>query len=467
MNKKKLLIIVSVITVILISIVLLFLGKKEKVTYKITFETSGGSLVETQIINEGDKVKEPKDPTKEGYSFIEWLYNGKVYNFNLEVTSDLTLTAKWLENKEDIEKFIVKFNTDGADSIESQIIEKGKKVEKPNDPTKEGYIFECWLLDDSPYDFDIVVDRNIELKAKFEKVEEEKPKEEKPKEEKYTIKFDSKGGSNVSSQTITKGNKVKKPSDPTREGYTFAGWTLNGKNYDFNSKVTSNITLVANWKEIKKNSYTVTFDSNGGSKVDSKTVVEGEKVTKPNDPIRSGYTFEGWTLNGNTYDFNVEVKSNITLVAKWKEIIKNNYTVTFNSNGGSSVSPQTITEGNKVQKPSNPTKEGHKFTSWTLNGSTYNFDAGVSSNITLVANWTQKNYTVTATAADQTSPFSRVLTVYEEGTKITVKTIQYSDGTTLCQGANPNVNYYAIEGEQILKLVLNGGTIVTASLTIN
>ena len=62
---------------------------------------------------------------------------------------------------------------------------------------------------------------------------------------------------------------------------------------------------------------------------------------------------------------------------------------------------------------------------------------------------------------------SRVLSVYEEGTKITVKTIQYSDGTTLCQGTNPNVNYYAIEGETSLRLVLSDGTVVTASLTIN
>lgn len=463
MNKKKLLIVVSVITIILVSILLIFLGnKKEDITYKITFETSGGSLVETQIINEGDKVKEPKDPTKEGYTFIEWLLNGKVYNFNLEVTSDLTLTAKWLENKKDIEKFIVKFNTDGADTIESQIIEKGNKVQKPNDLTKEGYSFKGWLLNDSPYDFETVIDKNIELKANFEKIEEEKPKEEK-----YTVKFNANGGSGVGPQTIVKGNKVQKPSDPTRNGYTFAGWTLNGKKYDFNSKVTSSITLVANWNEIKKNSYTVTFDSNGGNKVDSKTVVEGEKVTKPNDPTRSGYTFEGWTLNGNVYDFNSEVKSNITLVAKWKEIIKNNYTVTFDSNGGSSVSPQTITEGNKVQKPSVPARTGYNFNGWTLNGSAYNFESGVTSNITLVANWTQKNYSVIATAADQTSPFSRVLTVHEEGKKITVKTIQYSDGTTLCSGSNPNVNYYAIEGETSLKLVLIDGTVVTASLTIN
>ena len=425
MSKKNLLIIAGLIIMILISVVMIFLGKKEEViTYKITFETSGGSVVETQIVNSGDKVIEPSNPTKEGYTFIEWHYNGKTYDFNKEVTSDIKLIAKWLEIKEDVENFIIKFNTDGAGAIESQVVEKGNKVEKPSDPVKDGYIFKGWFLNDSLYDFETVVDSNMELKANYEKVKEEKPTTS-------TNKDKTPAKEEVKEEVKEEPKEETKPQEPVLKQYT------------------------------------VTFNSNGGSGVDSQTITEGNKVQKPNDPTRAGHTFAGWTLNGNNYDFSKAVTSDITLIAKWTEIIKNNYTVTFNSNGGSSIGSQTVTEGNKVQRPSDPTKTGHRFAGWTLNGSAYDFNSAVTGNITLVANWTQKSYSVTATAADQTSPFSRVLSVYEEGTKITVKTIQYSDGTTLCQGTNPNVNYYAIEGETSLRLVLSDGTVVTASLTIN
>lgn len=398
MNKKKILIIGCSIVVVISAIIIFFLiSNKKSLSYEITFETNGGTLVESQIVNEGEKVKKPVDPTKDGFMFVEWTYQGKTYDFSLEVTSNITLIAKWTEVEEDIEKFIVKFETDGGTTIPNQIIEKGNKVAKPIDPVKDGYTFAGWLLDDEIYDFDEIVDNNIELKAKWEKIKDTDSDNDKP--------------------TIT---------TPT----------------------------------VKK--YTVTFNSSGGSSVNSQTVTEGGKASKPSNPTRNGYTFVGWTLNGSIYDFNSAVNKNITLVAKWNENAKEKYTVTFNSDGGTTVSSQTVTEGGKVSRPADPTKSGYNFGGWTLNGVSYDFNSIVSGNITLTAKWIQKSYIVKVAPVDQYSP-DRILTVYEDGNQISVSAIKYN-GVTLCSGSNMVVNMYEISGVNSLTVVLTNGSSVTANV---
>ena len=403
MNKKKILIIGCSIVVVISAIIIFFLiSNKKSLLYEITFETNGGTLVESQIVNEGEKVKKPVDPTKDGFMFVEWTYQGKTYDFSLEVTSNITLIAKWTEVEEDIEKFIVKFETDGGTTIPNQIIEKGNKVAKPIDPVKDGYTFAGWFLDDEIYDFNEIVDNNIELKAKWEKIKD----------------------------------------------------TNSDNNNNNNNKPTITTPTV------KK--YTVTFNSSGGSAVSSQTVTEGGKVSKPSNPTRNGYTFVGWTLNGNIYDFNSEVNNNITLVAKWNENVKKKYTITFNSDGGTIVSSQTVTEGGKVSRPSDPTKSGYNFVGWTLNGVSYDFNSIVNGNITLTAKWAQKSYTVKVTPVDQYSP-DRILTVYEDGKQISVSAIKYN-GVTLCSGSNMVVNMYEISGVNSLTVVLTNGSSVTANV---
>ena len=138
------------------------------------------------------------------------------------------------------------------------------------------------------------------------------------------------------------------------------------------------------------------------------------------------------------------------------------YTVTFNSNGGSAVASQTITEGDKATKPQNPTRSGYNFGGWLLNGSAYDFNSAVKGNITLTAQWNQKSYTVKVTPVDQYSP-DRILTVYEDETKINVSAIKYN-GATLCSGSNMVVNMYEISGISSVTVVLTNGTSVTASV---
>lgn len=332
----------------------------------------------------------------------------------------------------------------------------------------------------------------IGILALNRKEDKKEPTQETMKET-YKVTFDSDGGTIVEEQLIVEGNTVNEPTAPTKENYIFVEWQLDGKNYDFSSLVESNIVLVATWKELKQEQETVkvTFDSNGGSKVASKTIIKGEKVTKPSNPTRDGYTFSKWTLNGKTYNFSKTVSSNITLKATWKKIEtetkpestpevkpetipetkpeptpevkpETKYTVSFDSNGGTIVSSQTVVEGQPVTKPTEPTKKGYTFSGWKLNGNTYDFGSAVTGNITLVASWKQNSYTIKATAVDSQSP-ARILSVYENGTKINVQSIKYSDGTLLCSGNNMNVNVYALDDTSYI-VILSDGTEVTANL---
>ena len=141
----------------------------------------------------------------------------------------------------------------------------------------------------------------------------------------FTVTFDSNGGSAVAEQIITEGENVTEPTPPTKTGYTFAGWyTDNGTfeyKWNFANAVTTNITLYAKWDENPPNTFTVNFESNGGSVVEQKIVNEGDKATRPSDPTKEGFTFAGWYSNATLiteWRFDIDVViSDMVLFAKW------------------------------------------------------------------------------------------------------------------------------------------------------
>lgn len=294
---------------------------------------------------------------------------------------------------------------------------------------------------------------------------------------KYTITFDSDGGSVVEKQIVKRGEKVNKPTDPTRDGYIFIEWDLGSSIYDFSAKVTRNLILKAVWKEQEggKVTYVVNFNTDGGNSISNQIINKDGTITKPQDPVRDGYKFLGWYSNNVLFDFSTPITKNLELIAKWEKAKDNSttgtttntteakkYTVTFDSNGGSKVSSKEVTSGSKVSKPSNPTRTGYKFGGWTLNNKAYDFNSKVTSNITLVAKWTAKTYTVKVSSVDEYSP-ARILSVYEDGSKISFKQINYTDGTMLCSSKG-NINKSDIEGETKLQVVLSDGTKVTATI---
>lgn len=353
--KKRIAIIAAILGVVFCTaLVSLLIKISAPKTYKVTFITDGGTEISSQQVTEEEKVSKPDDPTKEGYIFIEWLHNGKSYNFNNKVTSNLILTASWQKELEGVESFVVKFNTDGGTPIANQIITKGNMVIKPTDPIKAGHKFIEWTLNNHSYDFNTIVENNIELTAKWEKVKATNSNTNKPSSnnnsssannnnnstsaptvKKHTVKFDTQGGSEISSQTIIDGNKAIKPSSPTKIGYTFDSWKLNNSTYNFDTAVTKDITLVANW-EIKK--YNITYDLNGGQqgvRPTSYNINSGSFMI--NNPSKDGHTFECWNVyndsDNNVYspqkDLTISVKQIDSSTIK---LYIEGYTKSYNGN---------------------------------------------------------------------------------------------------------------------------------------
>lgn len=139
--------------------------------------------------------------------------------------------------------------------------------------------------------------------------------------------------------------------------------------------------------------YTVTFNSNGGSAVTALEIVEGNKITKPTNPTKEGYTFVGWYKDSaltQAWNFDTDtVTTNLTLYAKWKENsqTETKVTVTFNTNGGSSITAVEVTSGSKISQPENPTKEKQVFTGWFKDEActeVWNFDTDTVTSATTI-----------------------------------------------------------------------------------
>ena len=184
------------------------------------------------------------------------------------------------------------------------------------------------------------------------------------------------GDSEYAKQVLPSGTLATRPDAPAATpGYTFGGWNkADGTAWDYASdKVTDNITLYAKWAA---NTYTITFDTAGGSEIAPITQDYGTVITAPEAPTREGYTFIGWDKEIPT----TMPAENMTVTAQW-EI--NQYTITFDTNGGSEIAPITQDYGTNITAPADPTREGYTFIGWDMEIPT----TMPAENITLTARW--------------------------------------------------------------------------------
>ena len=186
---------------------------------------------------------------------------------------------------------------------------------------------------------------------------------------KYTITFETNGGSEIAPITQDYGTEITAPDNPTRKGYTFKGWDKEIPE----TMPAENMTVKAQW-EI--NQYTIAFDTNGGSEIAPITQDYGTEITAPDNPTRKGYTFKGW----NKEIPETMPAENITVKAQW-EI--NQYTIAFDTNGGSEIAPITQDYGTEITAPDNPTRKGYTFKGWDKEIP----ETMPAENITITARW--------------------------------------------------------------------------------
>ena len=340
--------------------------------YTITFDANGGSEIAPITQDYGTKITTPADPTRKGYTFKGW---DKEIPETMPA-ENMTVKAQW-----EINQYTITFDTNGGSEIAPITQDYGTKITTPADPTRKGYTFKGWdkeIPETMPAE-------NMTVKAQWEINQ-------------YTITFDTNGGSEIAPITQDYGTKITTPADPTRKGYTFKGWDKEIPE----TMPAENMTVKAQW-EI--NQYTITFDTNGGSEIAPITQDYGTKITTPADPTRKGYTFKGWDKEIPE----TMPAENMTVKAQW-EI--NQYTITFDTNGGSEIAPITQDYGTKITTPADPTRKGYTFKGWDKEIP----ETMPAENMTVKAQWEINQYTITF----DTNGGSEIAPITQDyGTKIT------------------------------------------------
>jgi uncharacterized repeat protein (TIGR02543 family) len=365
------------------------------VTYTVSFDTNGGSLVDCQPVTKGEKAVRPPNPTRGGYGFVNWYDNEKLsdspYDFETSVLTDITLYADWSET------FYKIIFMDGETEIDNQLVGENGTVSSP-DPTREGYTFDGWYIDPEltdVYDFDTSVIIGIVLYAKWTL-------------NTYTVTFMD--GDRVLSglirNAIPHGTAVNRPeTDPSKDGYIFGDWYSNSgltTLFSFSTPITDNTIVYAKFN-IK--TYTVTFMDGDTvlAELTRSSVPHGSIVNRPaTDPTKDGYFFVNWydneELSEPPYDFDTLVICDFTLYVKWT---LNAYTVTFMDGDKvlSGFTRNNIPHGSTMGRPAtDPTKDGYTFDDWYSDPEltdVYDFDTPVTDNTTVYAKFNIKTYTVT------------------------------------------------------------------------
>lgn len=226
-------------------------------------------------------------------------------------------------------------------------------------------------------------------------------KNNEPEAKTYSVLFDYDNGSGFGTTEVKEGEKVEKPADPEKTGYTFMEWQLNGEVYDFeNTVVTSNILLKAVWT-IKK--YKVTFNTDGGtpSSYEAQEIEYGSRAEDPGIPSKNSSNFGGWLYDGDKeFSFDTEITRDYDLTAKWNVyILINDFKdVTFNVDGDTTiVSSQSIRKYSYAHKPAKDPVSNYKtFKFWSADKENeFSFETTkITSNTTLYAVWEDDIYYV-------------------------------------------------------------------------
>lgn len=368
----------------------------------VTFDPNGGIGITSVILEQGEPIRFPDHPEREGHTFAGWYESedeGERLLENTLIETDRTVYARWTINRYGID-----FNSMGGSPVSSAIYDYGTDILIPDDPIRDDHVFLGWYENpDSsvPYAFSVMPDRDLELYARWG----------------IPVTFETNGGTPVDDQVVTRGSLLSIPVT-TRTGYTFLGWFTSldeGETYDEKWLFTTldvhqEMTLYAKWQS---NTYQVDFDGQGheGVAFDAKTVVFGQAYDDLPVPTKTGYAFQGWYadpegLTALTEDSLVGIAFNHTLYALWQI---NTYEIEFRTYGGTQIETVSQVYDSVVTPPDNPMKTGHEFLYWYEEDRwdvAYVFDRMPAQDVILHAMWNPIRYTITYDMGDYHAPIT-------------------------------------------------------------
>jgi len=282
---------------------------------KVTFMSGGGKVVGDKsapkpLVVEPDMQTIPlPEVTKAGCAFEGWYLDKdctQAFLTQKPVTESIKVYAKWRKLP------VVTFTGAGSKGGPGKLtVEKGSTVEKPADPTKNGYVFDGWYTDSKKtklFDFSTKIEESLKLYAKWYPTP--------------TVTFAVVGGKPApEKQSIDPGDSAETPkTEPTKAGYTFNGWYASSRyteKFDFDSPVKGKATAYAKWVR----NPIVSFSTKGKATAPPKQELKpNEQAKQPEVSAPGGYTLEGWYTDSACYkkfDFNKSVETSMTLYANW------------------------------------------------------------------------------------------------------------------------------------------------------
>ena len=456
---------------------------KQDKTVEILYVANGGTFFDgndtMQGVTDTDGIARlPLQPTREGYDFLGWSYD-RDGNDPVDFTKAIvagsghaTVYAQWKHNNEKTVLYVANGGAfaDGNETMEG-VTDSDGVARQPLAPTREGYTFTGWTYDAAgtePVDFTKPIPGGGQHVTFFAQWAELANNE---KDVLYVANGGVFADGNETLQGVTDGDGVaRQPLAPTREGYTFAGWTYDRDGndpVDFSKPLVGggdHATLFAQWNMVvEDNSIDVLYVANGGTFFDGSDalqgVTDGDGVARqPLAPTREGYTFAGWTYDSegtDPVDFSkplVGGGDHATLFAQWTEDKgadvdenKNVKDVLYFANGGvffdGNVTLQGVTDSDGVaRQPLAPTREGYTFAGWTYDSEgtdPVDFSKpvqGGGDHVTFYAQWTKNE-----TPAVQTHKVN----FYVDGSTTTV---EVEDGKTVAQPTDPSVDGFNFVG---------------------
>ena len=444
---------------------------------EVTYSANGGQFADGNNVMQGKTdsngiARQPLTPTRDGYVFAGWYYHSDgtdQVDFNQPIvggSKHVTLFAAWTPVKQDKTidiLYVANGGTffDGNETLQG-VTDTDGVARLPLQPTREGYDFLGWSYDrdgNDPVDFTQAIVAGSGHATVYAQWKQNNEK---------AVLYVANGGAfadgNVAMEGVTDSNGVaRQPLAPTREGYTFTGWTYDAAGtepVDFTKPVQGggqHVTFYAQWAELANNEKDVLYVANGGVFADGNEtlqgVTDGDGVARqPLAPTREGYTFAGWTYDSkgtDPVDFSkplVGGGDHATLYAQWNAVEEDNsIDVLYVANGGTffdgSDALQGVTDGDGVaRQPLAPTREGYTFAGWTYDSKgtdPVDFSKpvqGGGDHVTFYAQWTKNE-----TPAVQTHKVN----FYVDGSTTTV---EVEDGKTVAQPSDPSVDGFNFVG---------------------